>query len=91
MGDDPDYRQVIIDDDRCRTCMKTTTDLAADGQRLKKCAACFSAYYCSRECQLANWGEHRVRCREIVEAGGAGAGEMTTWTDVTSSATVVHL
>ncbi|CAI5443433.1 unnamed protein product [Caenorhabditis angaria] len=33
--------------------------------KLKACDACYNAYYCSKECQLANWssGGHRDECR----------------------------
>ena len=29
------------------------------------CSSCLSYYYCNRECQLANWKEHRDHCRAL--------------------------
>ncbi|KAF9126515.1 hypothetical protein BGX30_015218, partial [Mortierella sp. GBA39] len=30
----------------------------------KRCAKCKNAWYCSKECQIANWTSHKVICIE---------------------------
>jgi hypothetical protein len=32
------------------------------GEKLKKCSRCKSSYYCSNECQLKDWGNHKKYC-----------------------------
>jgi len=39
------------------------------GPPTKKCSKCQIAKYCSRECQLANWPDHKELCNNI-HAGG---------------------
>jgi hypothetical protein len=45
----------------CESCMKSGKDL--DG-KLLKCSGCLTLY-CSKECQLADWPRHKVRCKAI--------------------------
>ena len=33
-------------------------------RRFKKCSRCITAYYCSKECQKADWPTHRTTCVE---------------------------
>ncbi|VDO35744.1 unnamed protein product [Haemonchus placei] len=51
----------------CNECGRTTG-------RLKACEACYNAYYCNKECQLANWntGGHRDECRRRTTADYVG-------------------
>jgi ankyrin repeat protein len=42
---------------RCEQCGTTTT-----GQKMKKCGACKTVYYCNRDCQTANWPLHKQVC-----------------------------
>lgn len=37
----------------------------SDTQKLRKCAACRTYYYCSRQCQLADWPNHKVHCSQL--------------------------
>jgi hypothetical protein len=39
---------------RCVPCGKIT---------LKKCGCCKRSYYCSRECQVEDWKEHKLECK----------------------------
>ncbi|EYC05473.1 hypothetical protein Y032_0082g1604 [Ancylostoma ceylanicum] len=51
----------------CNECGRSTG-------RLKACEACYNAYYCNKECQLANWntGGHRDECRRRTTADYVG-------------------
>jgi len=40
----------------CHTCMKAVDTL--------KCSRCRKAFYCSRECQLENWSDHKLVCKQ---------------------------
>ena len=42
----------------CHTCRKGVPVVA----ELKKCTACRFAYYCSKECQRADWPRHKREC-----------------------------
>ena len=33
--------------------------------KTKKCAGCYSTWYCATECQQADWPNHRTECKEI--------------------------
>ena len=33
--------------------------------KTKKCSGCYSSWYCSTECQLADWPNHKAECKEI--------------------------
>mmetsp|Transcript_24628 Transcript_24628/g.42030 ORF Transcript_24628/g.42030 Transcript_24628/m.42030 type:complete len:426 (-) Transcript_24628:58-1335(-) len=43
----------------CCNCYTTTTDV-------KKCARCTRVYYCSRECQISHWANHKVGCTSLL-------------------------
>ena len=45
----------------CSHCRKEDT-------KLKKCAKCATAKYCSKECQKSDWiAKHKAHCNEIVK------------------------
>ena len=41
---------------QCKVCNKTSTN---------NCAKCHSVQYCSKQCQLADWPNHKRLCRDI--------------------------
>ena len=49
-------------DDACRNCGEYPTD----GARFKRCATCrasrVAVRYCSKDCQIAHWPIHKLRC-----------------------------
>jgi hypothetical protein len=51
----------------CSNCGKTDTQM--DGALLMKCKRCKLTYYCSKECQVADWKSHKRTC-EAVGSGG---------------------
>jgi hypothetical protein len=48
--------------DICNHCEKVET---LDGAKLMKCQRCKLTYYCSKECQVADWKGHKKFCKEI--------------------------
>jgi hypothetical protein len=38
---------------------------SCDQSSSKKCAGCYSTWYCTTECQQADWPNHRTECKEI--------------------------
>ena len=45
----------------CRMCNKNGMDLG-QGKKLNQCARCQAVYYCSKECQRADWKDHKKTC-----------------------------
>lgn len=45
-------------DDKCKACDKP----AAEGQTMKRCGRCKSVFYCSRDCQRADWKSYKTPC-----------------------------
>ena len=37
---------------------------AATNTNMKKCSICQIVFYCSKECQKADWRRHKVDCRD---------------------------
>lgn len=75
MTDDPSSPQ-----GQCQKCGITPVD----GNTLKKCSRCKSAFYCSRDCQKEDWKQHKKRCNDIAQSG-ASSGNSNTSTQSTSS------
>ena len=53
----------------CQLCGK-------EAQKMKKCSVCKLARYCTEECQLKDWKEHKKSCKPKAAArkkeGGKG-------------------
>ena len=37
----------------------------------KKCSSCKTAYYCSRDCQMAHWKTHKEFCKKMAAKADA--------------------
>ena len=46
---------------------KWCTACGKGGEALKKCNACKSVKYCSRQCQSSDWRKHKTRCDHLKE------------------------
>lgn len=49
---------------KCKLCNNAGTDTAP----LKLCGKCKGSWYCSEECQRADWGNHKTQCAKIPHA-----------------------
>ncbi|KAK3710703.1 hypothetical protein LTR37_010122 [Vermiconidia calcicola] len=45
----------------CATCSKAG---ATNGSPLQKCGGCRTTFYCSKDCQKADWKSHRTSCKK---------------------------
>jgi hypothetical protein len=59
LSNDNDYVSVK----KCHHCEMIETQM--DDAKFMKCQRCKLAYYCSKECQVANWKRHKKMCNEI--------------------------
>ena len=51
----------------CRRCNLSRVD----GRSLMQCSRCKNAYYCSRECQVSDWKQHKSECANERAPGNA--------------------
>ena len=59
-GKEPDY------DAKVRAGMKAiqqTTCAKCGDYAAQKCARCFAVYYCTQDCQRADWSRHKITCQ----------------------------
>lgn len=75
----------------CGSCKKTA--LEANLANLKVCAKCKSAFYCSRECQKADWKTHKKACSQNAanSASSTPSEHGTTYTTLRSSVLQKHI
>ena len=56
---------------RCRSCGEQPAKIAA-------CSVCFSAGYCGKDCQRADWPRHKSECKSLRVAWDAALAELRT-------------
>jgi hypothetical protein len=72
----------------CRLC--DTAEAQMNGVKLMECRRCKVTYYCNKECQAADWQDHKESCKAF-SAGGTGkissqkVSYSTMWTFVESN------
>ena len=59
-----------------------TVESEATSSTLMRCSSCRLAMYCSRECQKANWSQHKIVCKRIKK----GSDLVTTPNDIMPNA-----
>lgn len=71
----------------CICCDYVECGKAAPPQR---CSRCRVVYYCSRECQRKDWGQHRADCdlgQRVIEQSGLDMEQAVVVADITATAT----
>jgi hypothetical protein len=58
----------------CRHCDKSEI---LDGAKIMSCQRCKVAYYCNRECQVADWKIHKKMCKAISNSPGSHSAHKT--------------
>lgn len=48
----------LLEGFKCNKCQK---------QAYKRCSKCKSVWYCSRECQVGDWPQHKEKCKRITK------------------------
>ncbi|KAK9900753.1 hypothetical protein P389DRAFT_200316 [Cystobasidium minutum MCA 4210] len=48
---------------QCGSCGKSE-EILPNGQHFQRCAGCHMQRYCSRECQVAHWEQHKPICKQ---------------------------
>jgi hypothetical protein len=61
----------------CNHCVKAET---LGGAKLMKCQRCKLTYYCSKECQVANWKSHKKMCKALSIANLSPSAQKTSQT-----------
>jgi hypothetical protein len=61
--EDVDVQSFCSSSIRCGYCAKADV---IDGDTLKRCGKCKAIRYCSRECQAADWPNHKKVCRHCI-------------------------
>ncbi|KAF7187859.1 hypothetical protein HII31_10759 [Pseudocercospora fuligena] len=64
--EDPTWNLVECPTKTTSACGKCGIEDGAEGQALEVCGGCRRVLYCSKECQKADWTEHRTGCKKMV-------------------------
>jgi hypothetical protein len=82
-NDDSDNKRTNLK--MCQHCDKTETQM--DSALLMKCQQCKETYYCSKDCQVADWKSHKKTCNELslVSRSTRKAADTTIWAFIKSN------
>jgi hypothetical protein len=61
-NNDDNYDNACTNPKMCHHCEKLET---LGGAKLMKCQRCNVTYYCSKQCQIADWKKHKKSCNEL--------------------------
>jgi hypothetical protein len=64
----------------CRHCQKIETRQVDTSAVLMKCQRCKIAYYCNRECQVADWKSHKKACSDVGSGNASGSAFKISYT-----------
>lgn len=64
--EDPTWNLVKCPTKTTSSCEKCGIEDGAEGQALEVCGGCRRVLYCSKECQKADWIEHKAACKRMV-------------------------
>jgi hypothetical protein len=73
----------------CRNCEKLETQM--DNAKLMKCQRCKVTYYCSKECQVADWISHKKTCKTLASAIESRSASKTVRTTISAFLTLNSL
>ena len=63
-----------VDGTSVPTCANCSKVHEVNGTSLQRCSGCRATYYCSKDCQKADWKQHKTACRSS-NSNGAGSGQ----------------
>jgi hypothetical protein len=88
LSNSADERDNIVK--RCHHCEKLETHM--DGAFLMKCNRCKVTYYCSKDCQVADWKRHKGWCKGLAsQKGSAGWKESRSAAKTSQNTTLAFL
>lgn len=58
-----EFKKVVDGAEECKTC-----DKCGKEAQLHKCGGCGTRYYCGKDCQKADWKEHKGACKKKSDA-----------------------
>ncbi|KXS98668.1 hypothetical protein AC578_10049 [Pseudocercospora eumusae] len=64
--EDATWKLVKCPTETTSTCEKCGIEHGLHGEALQICGGCRRVLYCSRECQKADWAEHKTACKRMV-------------------------
>jgi hypothetical protein len=64
----------------CRHCQKIEPQQVDTSAVLMKCQRCKIAYYCGKECQVADWKSHKKTCNDVGSGIASGSAFKTSYT-----------
>ena len=57
---------------RLTQCMNNDCGKVLPSKQLKVCGVCRNAFYCSKDCQKADWDQHKLSCNQAMGTDNSG-------------------